>query len=50
MGRVIDIEIHSLEQIPFVSVDSQGNIVMKMITEQSKKKKEKEKTNASDDT
>lgn len=49
MGRIIDIEIHSIEQTPFVSVDDKGNVVMKMITEQLKKK-EKEKNNASNDS
>ena len=46
MGRIIDIEIHSLRQTPVIVADREGNIVMKMVTELLKKK-EKEKSNAS---
>jgi hypothetical protein len=49
MGKIIDIEIHSIRQTPLVIADSKGNIVMKMITEQLKKK-EKEKNDASNDS
>ena len=49
MGKIIDIEIHSLQQTPFIITDDNGNIIMHMITEQLKKK-EKEKNNASNDT
>ena len=48
MGRIIDIKIHSLRQTPIITADSEGNIVMKMVTELLKKK-EKEKDNASND-
>jgi hypothetical protein len=51
MGKIIDIEIHSIKQTPVISLDNNGNMIMKMISEQLKKKeKEKERNNAINDT
>lgn len=42
MGKIVDVGINSVEQIPIIKLDGQGNAIMDMIIKEIKKSKENE--------